>query len=113
MIVGSIDWTAARFFFDLVQVLGLIGVSVYAWWLNRTQATGQAIVDVGERVDELERRVDGVDHDLRHRPGTNDLRDLWRKLEDTSQELARATSTNEALAKQLSLVHQHLLEQRK
>ncbi|SFT73987.1 hypothetical protein [Halomonas saccharevitans] len=109
----SIDWTMARFFFDLVQVAGLVGVSVYAWWVNRTRATGQAIGEINERVDELERRVDGVDHDLRHRPGTKELRDLWRKLDETNQGLAHAASTNEALGKQLSLVHQHLLEQRK
>lgn len=109
----AIDWTAARFFFDVTQVAGLLAVSAYAWWVNRHRATGQAIEDANVRIDDLERRVDGVDHDLRHRPGTKELRDLWRKLEETNQELARATSTNEALAKQLGMIHQHLLEQRK
>lgn len=108
-----IDWTMARFFFDLVQVAGLVAVSVYAWWVNRHRATGQAIQQAGERIDDLERRVDGVDHDLRHRPSSDELRDLWRKLDETNQGLARATSTNEALAKQLGIIHQHLLEQRK
>lgn len=111
--VEPIDWAAARFFFDLVQVAGLVGVSVYAWWVNRESAAGQAIETINERVDELERRVDGVDHDLRHRPGSKELRDLWRKLDETNQGLVRATSTNEALAKQLGMIHQHLLEQRK
>lgn len=109
----AIDWTKARFFFDLVQVAGLMAVSLYAWWVNRHRATSDAIAVSNERIDELERRVDGVDHDLRHRPSSKELRDLWRKLEETNQGLAKATSTNEQLGKQLGMIHQHLLEQRK
>ncbi len=109
----AIDWTMARFLLDVSQVVGLLGVSAYAWWINRHRATGKAIEQANERIDVLERRVDGVDHDLRHRPSSDELRDLWRKLDETNQGLAHAASTNEALGKQLSLVHQHLLEQRK
>ncbi|WP_445157392.1 hypothetical protein [Halomonas sp. E14] len=109
----GINWTAARFFFDVAQVAFMVGVSLYVWWTNRTRATREAIVSTNERIDELERRMDGVDHDLRHRPSSKELRDLWRKLDETNQGLARATSTNEALAKQLGIIHQHLLEKGK
>lgn len=108
-----IDWTMARFLLDLAQVAGLIAVSGYAWWINRHRATGTAIEQANKRIVHLEKRVDSVDHDLRHRPSSEELRDLWRKLDETNQGLARATSTNEALAKQLGMIHQHLLEQRK
>lgn len=120
----SINWTAAKFFFDVLQVVFMVLVAVYVWWVNKNRATDTAIDDVRaeskravgdieERVDHMDRRLESIAHDLHHRPSSKELRDLWRKLDETNQGLAKAASTNESLSVQLQMIHQHLLEQRK
>ena len=62
------DWDAYRFVFDVLQTLFMAALGIYAWWTSRSRATTSAINQVEIRMEELNRRVDKVEHDISHLP---------------------------------------------
>lgn len=50
----TIDYTAAKYWLDVAQLLGIIGVGVYTWWSNREKVTAKKFGDHERRLTEVE-----------------------------------------------------------
>lgn len=55
----QIDYTAWRFWFDLMQLGGICAIGVYSWWSNREKVTTR-------KFREHETRIVQLENDVRH-----------------------------------------------
>ncbi|MDT8428506.1 MAG: DUF2730 family protein [Pseudomonadales bacterium] len=107
----QIDWGVARFAFDVLQVLFMAGVSVYVWWTGRTKATQAAIDAAHERMGTIDRRLDGIEGEIKHLPGHNDLAEIYRKVNDVDKTLSKLSGELTGINRTLNLINDYLLNQ--
>lgn len=101
----DIDWTAARFFLDLGLVVFTGGVGIYVWWTSRNRASSEAIRAV-------DRRVDGLEQQLKRRPGFNDLDKLRTEMHGISRGMAEISTQMQSTNALLNRLHEYLLTER-
>lgn len=55
----QIDYTAWRFWFDVLQLAGICSIGIYSWWSNREKVTTR-------KFREHEARLAQLENDIRH-----------------------------------------------
>lgn len=120
MDLPNMDYGAARFWMDALQVAGLLGLGIYQHLTNKAKANTSAINTVRtdlehehsqleERVARSERRQDVFESKLNGAPTHQDLSKVYDRLNDVAEDLSGARGQMSALSHQLSLVNQYLL----
>ncbi len=102
----------ARFLFNVVQALFMIGVSIWVWIATRHRATGTAIKQVNERVDETNKHVSRLEQTLENRPGYSEIEKLRAEMAGMNRsvgELAMQVHASNAL---LNRLHEYLLTEK-
>lgn len=110
--MAAIDWTAARFFFDLISAVFMIAVGIYVWWTTRTRATSSALEDVHGRLDEVDRHVTTLRQTLDARPSYTEINSLRAELAEISTGMSRVSSQMESTTALLNRLHEYLLTER-
>jgi len=120
MDLASVDYGAARFWMDFLQVAGLIGLGVYQHMTSKSKANASAINTVREDMDEQhrhleervarsERRQDVFESKLDGAPTHQDLSRVYGRLNDVAEDLSGVSGQMRALSHQLSMVNNYLL----
>lgn len=120
MDLASVDYGAARFWMDFLQVAGLIGLGVYQHMTSKSKANASAINVVREdledhhrqleeRVARSERRQDVFESKLDGAPTHQDLSRVYGRLNDVAEDLSGVSGQMRALSHQLSMVNNYLL----
>lgn len=120
MDLASVDYGAARFWMDFLQVAGLIGLGVYQHMTSKSKANTTAINVVREdlegqhrqleeRVARGERRQDVFESKLDGAPTHQDLSKVYGRLNDVAEDLSGVSGQMRALSHQLSMVNNYLL----
>lgn len=78
--MSDINWDAAKFFVDLVYLLGVIAVGVYAWIISRSKVNTEAIVEVDGRLNDHEVRIVRLEEYDRHAPNREDIEQLHTRV---------------------------------
>ena len=104
------DYSAARFWFDILQSLFMVGVSIYVWWSNKSKATRTAIDRVDARVSGHETRLLLIEQDIKHQPGNAEIGEIHQRVDQVGQGLARLEGEMKQANLTLQLIQQHLLE---
>lgn len=102
----------ARFLFNVVQALFMLGVSIYVWLATRHRATGSAIKQVNKRIDETDKHVSRIEQTLENRPGYSEIEKLRGDLGRMNRsvgELATQVHSSNAL---LNRLHEYLLTEK-
>lgn len=110
--MGAIDWTAARFFFDVITALFMVGVAIYVWWSNRNRATGAAIQDVHARLDQVDRHVARIEQTLDSRPGYAEIDVLRAEMATISRGMAEISAQMQSTTALLGRLHEYLLTEK-
>jgi hypothetical protein len=84
----EIDYGAARFWFDVAHLVGLLGLGVYTWIVNRTKANRGAIDRVDSRVTAIDLRLSQLESDVRHLPDDDDLGEIHEKVNTIASNMA-------------------------
>lgn len=105
------DWNAYRFVFDVLQTLFMAALGIYAWWTSRSRATTSAINQVEIRMEELNRRVDKVEHDISHLPDHDDIGDIHEKVNQVATTMSNVQGELGQMNKTLGLINEYLLNQ--
>lgn len=99
--------------FQAIQVIWMIGVSVYLFFTRRHLANKSAIEDLGERTDErfhtLSDRVLRVENEIEHLPGTQELGLIHEKINLVTKEVSEMRGEFTAVRHSLQLIQRHLL----
>ncbi|WP_027714910.1 DUF2730 family protein [Desulfuromonas sp. TF] len=133
---AEIDYTAWRFWFDILQVGGLVALGVYSWWKDREKVTSKRFAAMErevaeratkaalakavesmrapcqrhlERTDNLEERATRVEGEIRHLPSQSDHKELARRIEDVHADLHEITGALKGLTRAVDLMNEHLL----
>lgn len=109
----SVDWSAARLGWDVVQAIIMAAIGVYVWWTGRSRATTEAIDRVDERVSQTQTRLDRVEHTLENLPGHGDLDALRVEMAHTNRKLAEVSAQLVGTTNLLNRLHDYLLQERR
>lgn len=116
----DLNYDAVRVAIDVVQVLGLVGVSLYTWFSTRHRATKDAItrVDdqrkadvarVDERLKEHGDRLLTLEQQVNHLPDNNAIGTVHRRIDDVGQGLKGVEGQMMQMNTTLRLIQEHLL----
>jgi len=110
--MDGINWTAARFFFDLLQVGAILGIGIYSWWKANHQTNNAEMSKIKERVERNDRRIERVEQDVSNQPSHADVSKLRTEMSSLGKEIAEMTGTMKGMNGSLSIVTQHLMGQK-
>lgn len=103
------DYSAAKFWWDVLLGLLLLANLLYTWFTTRTKANASAINRVDSRVSEVVSRMDRLESDVRHLPGHEDLGHLHDKVNSVSQSMEGVRGELSAINRTLTLINDHLI----
>ena len=110
---ADLDYNVLKFWFDVAQLAGTIGVAVYVWWTSRSRATQESIAAVEASVTGLSGRVDRVEQELEHLPGRSEWQALDTRIDTLNRQIGELTTAQYANNKLLLLINEHLINARK
>lgn len=119
----DIDYSAAKFWFDMVQTIFMCLVAIYVWNNNKHRATKESITQSEERLEQklnaLDVRVDehndrllGVEREIHHLPNIKDIHEVHARVDQVGQGVKSMEGTVTQMNNTLQLIQQHLLEKR-
>ncbi|WP_429885365.1 hypothetical protein [Geoalkalibacter halelectricus] len=132
------DYSAARFWFDIAQVGGLIALGVYSWWRDREKITAkrfkvledevaarvtrQALEDIeekraqgcvlhGRRVADLEGSVGRMGTEMRFLPSRAELAHLSDGMKQLAAQLGKVEGRLDGINRAADLMNEFLINQ--
>ena len=100
--MAELDYSAWRFWLDVVQWIFTLGVMVFVWLDRGRSDNKQQITDLEKRQTAVERDMNTVREQLRHIPTHEDIVGI-------KSELAGLSSALEGVQHSLSMIQQYLL----
>lgn len=128
---SGIDYTAWRFWWDVLQTCFLAAITIYIWWVNRDRVTQSRITQlkddtaktvggIRQEIGELATRLTRVEADCCHMPGHDDLGKIYERINgvsaevaDVSSEISEVSGEMKAMRRSLDLITQHLMEEKR
>lgn len=107
-----INWAAAKLLFDVTQALFMAGVAVYVYWTNKHRATGTAITQVNDRLDEVDKHVSRLEQTLENRPGYSEIDALRSELAEMNRGMAQISAQMQSTTALLGRLHEYLLTEK-
>jgi hypothetical protein len=105
----DVDYSAWRFWFDVLQLIGVLFIGVYTWIVNRSKANRTAIDRVDARVSRVQDRVTLLENDVRHLPDHDDLGAIHDKVNTVASGMSHIQGELHAINRTLNLINEHLL----
>jgi hypothetical protein len=105
----NIDWGAARFFLDVIVLVGVVAIGIYTWWVQRGQATKEAISQIDERVVVVEASVKQFERELRHIPTQSDIVALSENIANVHGDLREIKGALGGLSRAVDLMNEYLI----
>lgn len=123
MTLAEIDYSGARFWMDILQLIGFAALALYTHITSRSKANRAAInalrediekdVDAAvERVIRGERHLDVLESRMNNAPTHADLGRVYARLNTVAAHMERLSGQMGAVAHQLQLVNEYLLNNR-
>lgn len=122
--MDDINYTAARFIFDVIQTLFLIGVAIYTWIVNRSkanraaidkvsQASSDATKDMKDKIDELSKKIELQEKEISHLPDHSDMARIHEKVNKTNIAVNELKGELAGINRQMTIISDHLLNKSK
>lgn len=110
------DYSAAKFWFDVIQTV-LIGVIGLQNWLGKRQAVTEATIDrlendLDSKLDAQSERLTRVEQDLHHVPDHNDFKRVHQRLDNVNGELKELKGEFHSVRRTLEMIHNYLMDKK-
>lgn len=123
-----VDYTAWRFWFDVIQTAGGVVLGFYVWWVNRKKAAEKRFSGVEKRIFEVESSIKGLPELCAERgrriaaaeqegrdlsmtvanmPGHEDIKDLSGRIESLNGSLSELNGRLTGINRAVDLLNQH------
>ncbi|ASK20687.1 DUF2730 family protein [Vreelandella venusta] len=107
-----INWDAAKVLFDISQALFMAAVAAYVYWTNKHRATGTAIKQVNERLDDVDKHISRLEQTLENRPGYSEIDQLRSEMATMNRGVAELSASMNASNALLNRLHEYLLTEK-
>ena len=107
-----INWDAAKVLFDVSQALFMAAVAAYVDWTNKHRATGTAIKQVNERLDDVDKHISRLEQTLDNRPGYSEIDQLRAEMATMNRGVAELAASMNASNALLNRLHEYLLTEK-
>ncbi len=103
------DYTAGKFWFDVLQWFITLGIGVYAWLTNRHRATR-------EQIAEVEKRLTRTEETIKHLPDDDELGKMYDRINALHVQLSAVNAslgaigdTMKSVQRSVSVINDYLL----
>lgn len=107
--MSEFDYTAWRFWWDVVITVLLGANVVYSWVVNRSKANASAIKEVDTKVIDLKERVTELENEVKHLPDHDDLGALHEKVNSVDRGIGELKGELRAINRTMQLINEHLI----
>lgn len=113
----DLNYDAGKFWIDLVQTIFLAAVGLYGWISGRHRVTEERLkglaVEMEGRLDDHGDRITRVEAYTESLPTHTDMGKLYESINAVRSSVDQMTGEMKGVKSSLTLIHQHLLEERK
>lgn len=110
--MADVDYTALRFWIDVLYLGGVIAVGIYAWVVNRSKANRSAIDELDGRTQSVERRQDKLEERVANVPTHHDLARVYDRLNGVSEQVKEMNGNLTGISRQIGMISEYLLNRR-
>lgn len=110
--MNDIDFTAAKFWFDVAQGFFTLAVAVYVWLANRRKANQAEIDNVNMRVRHAEDRVLKLEAIKAYLPSNEEIGQIHSRVDQVGQGLKGMEGELKQINNTMQLIQQHLLAEK-
>jgi septal ring factor EnvC (AmiA/AmiB activator) len=107
------DYKALAFWFDLIQVVIMAVIGLYAWLSNRHKANSSSIEnmrsELSKELNGIDDRLISVEKDVQHMPTHEDMATIHSRVNETAQRLTSMEGELKQINNTMQLMHKHLL----
>lgn len=137
----AIDYTAARFWMDFLQLAAITGIGVYTWWSNRKKAndkrfkaleTGlnskvgkdeageylgrctahrEQTEDLEDQVKQVESSIKLLEQEIKHLPSSAEIRQLNGNMVSVAEKIGSLEGRLDSADRTLGLMNEFLINQ--
>lgn len=107
--MADLDYSALRFWLDILQLLAVVGLFVYTAFTSRTKANKAAIDRIEGRLVEEIRRIDQATNAIANAPSHADLGKVYDRVNDVAGSVNTITGEMSAMRRTLDLMSQHMM----
>ena len=100
-----------EFWWDIIQTAGIGLFAVWAWIVNRTKANQDAITQLAERQDSLEKQLEVTQTEIKHRPDRGDIERLHGRIDQLTKSVKHMEGQLKQINQTLVIIQQHLVRQ--
>jgi len=108
------DYSAAKFWFDVVQTVLIAVIGLQNWFGKRHAATEADIkalrYDIDGKLNAQAERLTRVEQDLEHVPDKQDFIRVHERLDKVSADLAKLTGETHSSKELLQTIHRYLMD---
>jgi len=103
------DYTAWKFWLDVAQLLGIIGVGAYTWWTNRSKATQKKFKGLEERISVVEFEGSSLKKAFKARPPCLHHAEFDLRLRGVQEGVSNIEGRMVGIGNSLDLIQTHLI----
>ncbi|SCX75609.1 hypothetical protein [Desulfoluna spongiiphila] len=107
------DYASLRFWFNIVQYLITLAVSLYVWLNSRLNAKARELKELARRLDTAKNQMDGritrLETDMAHALSHEDLAAVYDRLNDMAEQVAGLSGKMDGVKGTVDMIQAHLL----
>ncbi|MGR6871224.1 hypothetical protein ACU6U9_02700 [Pseudomonas sp. HK3] len=98
---NELDYSAMRFWWDIIQSVSVIGIAIYVWLKSRSQVNTN-------RIEEIEKEMVQLDKRLEKAVGHKDLEGIHIRLGGISRDLSKLEGEFKSNSELLSRIDNYI-----
>lgn len=99
-----------EFWWDIIQTAGIGLFAVWAWIVNRTKANQDAITQLADRQDVLEKHLQVTKTEIKHMPDRDDIERLHGRIDQLAKGVNHVEGQLKQINQTLAIIQQYLVQ---
>lgn len=106
----DMDYSAARFWWDIIQTIAIIFAALYTYLRNRSTVNREYIQELKDEITVHSEKIALLKKELELQPSRQDLEMIYSKVNRVSEGLHNLEGKLDGINRSLGLINEHLLK---